>query len=65
MPKLPEVDLFLKRDQVRHKKFFTEDNSCRYLPPFLVVTKKRVSTTPELGESTEEKVGEEAANDIP
>ena len=24
VPKLPEVDLFLKRDQVRHKEFFTE-----------------------------------------
>ena len=43
VPKLPEVDLFLKRDQVRHKKFFTEENSWRYLPPFLIVTKKHRS----------------------
>ena len=41
VPKLPEVDVFLERDLLRHKAFFTELNFHRYLPPFLIITRKR------------------------
>ena len=32
--------MFLARNALRHEKFFTEENSWRYLPPFLIITKK-------------------------
>ena len=41
LPKLPDVELFFKRDVIRHKDFFNKDNNTwRSLPPFLIVTKK-------------------------
>ena len=47
LPKLPDVELFFKRDTFRHKAFFAEGNNIwRSLPPFLVVAKKPDSETP-------------------
>ena len=39
IPKLPDIVVFLQKEQIRNTKFF-EDNDGRYNPPFYVFSRK-------------------------
>ena len=39
IPKLPDIVVFLQKDQIRNTKFF-EENERRYNPPFYIFSKK-------------------------
>ena len=44
IPKLPDIVVFLQKDQIRNTKFF-EENEHRYSPPFYIFSKKTQVTS--------------------